>query len=442
MNYILIYSTRDSPRLQYTLDLLFRQILGLSKWKLTLDWEAFLGTSGVAKFNYSDQFMQGIPQLLPHGLLWEKTIHPLPLQPQTYQGQAAAFFVQPENFSREIAYPFDLLAWVFYLVSRYEEYLPFEADAWGRFPATSSLAYQQGFLEQPLVNEWAWNWAKHLQQFYPDLQFRPRPYQFSPSYDIDHAFAFAHKPWWRQTAAWARNVWQRDKESLQLRQATQKNVQADPYNVYAYIQQLANQYQHQALFFWLLGDYGPHDKNLPHHLPVMQELIRQQARQHLTGLHPSFAANQSLEQLRKEADRLRNILHHPVELSRQHYLKLHLPTTYQRLIKLGIYRDYSMGYAHALGFRASLATPFTWYDLQQEQATKLLIYPFAIMDVTLNTYLQLSPEEAIAACVPLVEKSKAVQGHFIPVWHNSSLCEAWQWKGWRRVYEALLEMGC
>ncbi|MGH1334598.1 MAG: polysaccharide deacetylase family protein [Aureispira sp.] len=439
MNQILIYSTQDNPRLRYTLDLLFCQILGLSNWQLTNNVETFLATTDMAQFNYSTLSFKHIPQLLPQGFLSQKGISSLTIRPQLYQGRMAAFFVPSKEPSQELNYPFDLLSWVFYLVSRYEEYLPFEADQWGRFPVTSSIAFQQGFLEQPLVNQWAWDWAKHLQHFYPSLDFQPRPYQFTPSYDIDHAYAFAFKPWWRQTAAWARNLWQRDKESLQLRYATRQDSKADPYAVYPYLQQLAEHYQQQPLFFWLLGDYGPHDKNLPPHLPVMQELIRTQTNYGTAGIHPSFGSNASFEQLEKETKRLQDILQQPIEQSRQHYLRLHLPSTYQNLIKLGIHKDYSMGYARALGFRASMATPFTWYDLEKEAATNLVIYPFAVMDVTLNSYLQLTPAQAIEALLPLIKQSKAVHGHFIPIWHNSSLCEAWQWKGWRKVYEALLE---
>ncbi len=441
MNRILIYSPHDTPRLRYVLDLFFQQILGNVTWKLTAQLDLFLAAADVAKFNYSATVLPDIPQLLPHGLLSEKGIHPLDVQPQNYQGRMAAFFVCPNDFCKEICYPFDLFSWCFYLVSRYEEYLAFEADAWGRFPATQSIAFQQDFLQRPIVNEWVWDWATQLQVFYPALTFKPRPYGFTPSYDIDHAFAFAYKPLWRQIGAWGRNRWQGDQESLQLRRATRRNPEADPYNVYAYLQQLAQHYQDEPLFFWLLGDYGPHDKNLPYDLPEMHELVRSQTRYGNAGLHPSFASNASLTQLRLEAKRLRKILHHPAERSRQHYLKLHWPTTYQRLLQIGIRHDYSMGYARALGFRASIATPFIWYDLTQETATPLLIHPFAVMDVTLNTYLQLSPAAAIEAVLPLIAHSKAVHGQFIPVWHNSSLCEAWQWKGWRAVYERVLEAG-
>lgn len=440
MNYILIYSTQDSSRFRYTLKLVFDQILGATNWRLTLNLDEFLAAKALAKINYSHQPLKQIPQLLPQGLLWQEGITPLAVQAQLYEGRMAAFFVQPKQYLEEQSYPFDLLSWIFYLVSRYEEYLPFEADDWGRFPASSSVAFQHHFLEQPIVNEWVWDWVVHLQRFYPALQFNPKPYTFRPSYDIDHAFAFAFKPWWRQVAAWARNIWQKDQESLQLRRFTHQNTTGDPYYVYPYIQQLAQQYQHQPLFFWLLGDYGPHDKNLPAHLPIMKKLIHAQHRYGLTGIHPSFASNTSIKQLTKEINRLEKLLQQPIRYSRQHYLRLHLPSTYQRLLQLDIEQDYSMGYARALGFRASIATPFAWYDLEQEQTTSLIIYPFAVMDVTLNTYLQLNEEQAMDAVLPLIYRSKAVHGHFIPVWHNSSLCEAWQWKGWRRVYEYLLEM--
>ncbi len=211
MNRVLIYSSQDSPRLRYVLDLFFRQTLGLYNWKLTQQRADFLAATATAKLNYSSEHLPNIPQLLPQGFLFETALTPVHPQPQNYRGRTAAFFVALEDFPKEILYPFDLLSWSFYLVSRYEEYLPFETDDWGRFRARQSLAFQQGFLQRPLVNEWILDFAEQLQQFYPSLQFNPRPYRFTPSYDIDHAYAFAHKPLWRQAAAWARNVWQNAK---------------------------------------------------------------------------------------------------------------------------------------------------------------------------------------------------------------------------------------
>ncbi len=128
----------------------------------------------------------------------------------------------------------------------------------------------------------------------------------------------------------------------------------------------------------------------------------------------------------------------PIKISRQHYLKLEFPTTYQRLLQIGIEADYTMGYAEQVGFRASIATPFFWFDLSKNEATRLRVFPFQVMDITLKNYLQLQPEEAIALTRELFEATKSVNGHFISLWHNNSLCEQEGWQGWRKV----MEMSC
>ncbi len=342
----------------------------------------------------------------------------------------------PQQHPEQI-YPFDWFSLLFYLASRYEEYLPYEADQWGRFPASSSAAHQAGFLQRPLLQEWALDFAQRLLTHYPHLVLQPPQYQFTPTYDIDHAFAFHAKPLWRQAGAFARHLLRRDATALKRHLQTLRQVQQDPYNVYEYLDDLAQTHQLKPLYFWL-WDYGPHDKILPHTSPALQVLIQRHAQHYAVGIHPSFGSNASLEQLRKEYQRLQGLLQQPVTRSRQHYLRLHLPTTYRRLLALGVTDDYTLGYAQALGFRASLALPYHWYDLERETPTRLRLHPFAIMDVTLNTYLGLSPEAAQDAARPVVAACRQVGGHLMTIWHNSSLCEAWQWVGWRGVYEGLL----
>ena len=47
--------------------------------------------------------------------------------------------------TNETEIPFDLFAAVFYLLSRYEEYLPYEPDMYFRFPHAQSIAFQNNF---------------------------------------------------------------------------------------------------------------------------------------------------------------------------------------------------------------------------------------------------------------------------------------------------------
>jgi hypothetical protein len=126
-------------------------------------------------------------------------------------------------------------------------------------------------------------------------------------------------------------------------------------------------------------------------------------------------------------------------ISRQHYLMLSFPHTYQQLQKLGIREDYSMGYAANSGFRAGTFTPFRFYDLTTECETTLVIHPFAVMDVTLRHYLKLTPDDALERIKQLIDKVRKVDGTFTSLWHNESLSEHGVWKGWRGIFEGMVE---
>lgn len=444
MDKLILYIPRQTARSSYIFELIFNQILGIKQLILTSDLHHFVQKNEAAKINYSTNYIDNIPFIYPYGLLEQVGILEFKPSFQNYQELAAAFFYSELELSpsqtKELILPFDPFSLAFYLVSRYEEYLEFVPDKFGRFPATESAAYQQGFLQQPLVNLWALELKKILEKNYPQLQFKLPFYQYTPTYDIDHAYAFLQKGAFRQTAAFGRNVLNADKETLLLQLKTWLRLQKDPYDVFAYLQSLDKTYNLKPIYFWLLGDYGTYDKNISPENKHFQNLISKNAAQFLTGIHPSFASQKHQNLVEKEIHRLDNISQQQTIRSRQHFLILTFPESYQRLVNLNIQEDYSMGYAAHLGFRASLATPFYWYNLKEEKATKLVVYPFQLMDVTFNTYLKLSPNQVLEQALPIIKNSQEVGGHLISIWHNSSLCEAWQWKGWRKVYEDLIAL--
>jgi hypothetical protein len=98
-----------------------------------------------------------------------------------------------------------------------------------------------------------------------------------------------------------------------------------------------------------------------------------------------------------------------------------------------------MGYPDQPGFRASICSPYFFYDLDLEIETALRLHPFAIMDGTLRDYMNIKPEDAASIINPLIEEIKKVKGEFISVWHNESFAENERWKGWRKVYEDMIE---
>jgi hypothetical protein len=116
-----------------------------------------------------------------------------------------------------------------------------------------------------------------------------------------------------------------------------------------------------------------------------------------------------------------------------------MPNTYHTLIANGITEDHTMGYSSHLGFRAGIAAPFYWFDLSANKETELKLFPFCAMDITPLHYRNESPKQATESLQSLMKKVQHVGGLFISLWHNESLSETERWKGWRKVYQSILE---
>ena len=136
---------------------------------------------------------------------------------------------------------------------------------------------------------------------------------------------------------------------------------------------------------------------------------------------------------------MEDIVNFPVTKTRQHYLRIELPETYQYLVDLEFKEDYTMGYAQHYGFRAGTCTPFYFYDLDFEIQTPLKIMPFAVMDGTLKDYLNLSTKRSFDVIYKLADEVKKVNGTFITVFHNESVSGYGRWKGWSEKFEEMIK---
>ena len=397
----------------------------------------FLAVDG-AKIFYGQQDVDGIHFWIPaHGLLFEKGIKKQDIEIIHSDGLPCFF----KSLEGQGDLEFDLLGMCFYLVSRYEEYLDFEADGHGRFPARASLAYRAGFLDQALVNLWAIRLGELLQQKFPTLTIQLQTYRFQPTLDIDMAWAYRNKGVFRNTGAFAKSLFTgRFREMIQRLDVLSQRKE-DPFFTFDYLTKVHKKNNVELIYFFLLGNRSAYDKNIDPSNSSFQQLIQNISQAYETGIHPSYLSNGDPKLLFAERQILQRIIGKVVSKSRQHFLKVHLPRTYRRLIEIGIKEEYSMGYASELGFRASIASPFYWYDLKREEVTDLIIHPFQIMDVTLKDYLNADIPSTKTAIKKIINATKAAHGQFISIWHNSSFHELEGWGGWKEVYEFLLEKG-
>lgn len=430
---ILIYAPQPSTRLIFVLDWVFKEFYSLS-YKVTSNLENFKN-SPLPKIAYTKVALDDSPFVLATDLLAEVYIHNQTID-VSHHHQLPALFTKPHT--RAIL-PFDYFSMVFYLLSRYEEYTTTSFDEHFRYKPQSSIAYTHNFLHLPLLDIWATYLAEKLKAIYPNLHIQLPNYQFLPTYDIDIAWSYRYKGLWRTMGGIAKEVLHSNTKDLKNRLAVLSGKKNDPYFTFDWLNNVHSIYQINPIFFFLVGAYGQYDKNISLSRKALQELILDLAEQYTIGLHPSYASNNDIAILKKEKKALEKVLKTQVIKSRQHYLKLHLPATYQSLLKAGITEDYTLGYTEKLGFRASTAQPFYWFDLQKNEATPLRLQPFQVMDVTLKQFMKCPPHEAMNYIKPIIDSCKKVGGTFTSLWHNNSFAEIEGWQGWRKVYENMIK---
>lgn len=324
-------------------------------------------------------------------------------------------------------------------MSRYEEYFPHIPDRHARYHHSNSLAFKNHFLDEPLVNIWAEELKKIILAAYPAVLFSENRYSFIPTMDIDVAYAYIGRSLLVTIGSYFKTL-----SKLHFKTAVEKklvllHLKKDPYDTFDYQESIFAKYKLRPIYFLLAGKRGQYDKNIAPENQKFKNLLKKLASFAEIGIHPSYQSKSDYKIIAGEIKKVEQSSLKKIICSRQHFLKLDLPQTYRCLADLGITDDYSMIYAGATGFRASICTPFFFYDLHAEKVLPVKIHSGAIMDGTLNEYLKLAPPDAISLIHELVKKVRCLKGEFIPIWHNHSISEYGHWKGWRTVFEDMIE---
>jgi hypothetical protein len=430
---MLLLSAHITSRLSYIVDFIGTELFDdHTPITITTDVPAFAAATG-PRINYSHHDISGCFTLRPVPLLFESGIRPIPVECFPFNDQKA-FFPTAGDF------PFDLFAAAFYLLSRYEEYLPHDKDEYGRYAHTASLAWREGFLDQPLINTWLKEFKAGLSQHYPGLVFRYPVFKFIPTYDIDSAYSYLHKGWWRNTGgalkALATGRWAQIKERVSVLQGRT----GDPFDIYEWLDSLHLYCRMRPYYFFLAAArYKGVDRNTPRSGSGLQDLVRYHSIGSRLGIHPSWQSGDRDSLLKDEIEWMEEVSGKKIIRSRQHYIRFTLPITYCRLLQCGIQQDFSMGYGAVNGFRASVASSFYWYDLEKEEKTTLRLFPFCFMDANAFYEQRLTPAQAMLELLDYYHRIKKVSGLMITIWHNSTLGSDAEFAGWKDVYETFLK---
>lgn len=425
---LLIYSPITNPRLTYICTTLFRYEVRITQDKL------FYQSTSTAKINYSNERISDNEiQIIPHGLIFQNSIEAQTIQ--CFNWKAVPAFFQTSNS----VIPFDIFSAAFYLITRYEEWLPNEPDHYGRYAHTSSVAFKNNFLHLPLVQIWLRELELILQVNYPSYRLYKKGFSFVPTYDVDIAFSYLHQPLIKNVFGFFRDLLNGKLEMFLERGNVYAGKQKDPFDQFDFLEELNKKYHLPTIYFFLLAQKRKGvDKNIHPSKKALIDLIKKTAKDFEVGIHPSWQSGEERSLLEKEIKTLSKLIDKSVTISRQHYLKMTIPETYSRLIEAGIKKDYTLGYGTSNGFRASYADAFLWYDLKNEVVTDLEIHPFCYMDANNIFELRSPVYDAKQELQELFDQVKMVNGEMITIFHNHFLTDQPEWVEWKKMYVEFL----
>ncbi len=426
---LLIYTPEITIRLRYVAQQFFSRILGL-KFTLTTDRSAFLTYSG-PKLAYAKQSLGVGLWMKSHDLLFDGGIEDYPIGVVEWSG-IPCFFQTAEH--EPIAC--DLLAASFYLLTRYEEYLPHVSDEHGRFPAAQSLGARHGFLMLPVVDLWAQRLLGLLTEQFGDLKAQKNVYHYCSMLNVSASHEFLYRGFLRQISGVLMDILGFKLRRLGYRALVGMGMKRDPYDLYEEVLKAHKKLGQVPKVFFQLAQYGPFDKNVSPYNRHFQHLIKSVGDYAQIALAASYASFDDPELLLEEKKVLSDIVHRPIDSCKTRYNRLNIPLTYRDMVDAGFTQDYSMGYTHDLGFRAGTCTPFYFYDLYLEMQQPIMVYPFAVQDYALLK--EKSVADALRKMQAMYDQVHQLGG-WMGVIFSMELLGSPQKYDWKKLYVAQLK---
>ncbi|WP_019558160.1 polysaccharide deacetylase family protein [Thioalkalivibrio sp. ALE12] len=336
-----------------------------------------------------------------------------------------------------VALPIDIFGSAFFMLTRYEELVVTDRDEHDRFPAWASLAYQEGFLERPIVDEYVEILWTAMQRLWPQLERRSREARVRVSHDVDRPSRYSFGPFRRFVRSVAGDIAKRGDLASVVRGPAARYGRrqalhpADPFNTFDWLMDISEANGLQSAFYFIPGKtYAPHDPLYDLDDPKIRDLIARIAeRGHEVGLHPGYHTYRDPQTLTTQADRLRQVSHsagvNQQEWGgRMHYLQWDSQVTPQAWEQAGMTYDSTLGYADHAGFRCGTSHDFPLFSWAERRALGVMERPLIAMEGTILSakYMGFSEADDVRGYLStLRSRCHQFDGAFNLLWHNSEL---------------------
>tara|TARA_R110002072_G_scaffold163357_2_gene315944 strand:- start:28061 stop:29275 length:1215 start_codon:yes stop_codon:yes gene_type:complete len=383
------------------------------------------------KLSYGKQPMGNELFIQSHGLLTQQGFESVDIIVKDWETTKCFFSVSDKS-----ALPFDIFSASFYLLTRYEEYLPHVKDEMGRFTATESLAFNEGFLQQPVVDIWAYKFKTLLQGYFPDQLFPKKELTIHNIVEAKKPFAYIQRGFFRSLISYSKDILKLRLRNVMNRTQAMLGVRRDPFDTFKWIMNVSKKSKAQLTMFFMLGEALLFEESLNTKRLRFRMLVKFIADYKEVGLIFSYKALQDYEILKNEKLRMEDITNRTLRSSINAQYLVNLPEIYRNLVELEVEKDFTMMYENEVGFRASTCTPYLFYDLDYEIKTPLIIHPIAINTTAFFKKYPSEINKTVNAIFTSVEK---VNGTFSMLFSNRDFSSSERNKIWRTIFSEKLQ---
>lgn len=424
---LLIYTQKLTPRISYIFKHICLRILEIDI-SFTSGIEEFIAHGG-PKISYGKKPLGNELFFQSFGLLEQQGIEVVDFTVRKW-GDTYGFF----SVSSSSGLPFDIFAASFYIITRYEEYLPHVKDEKGRFMASESLAFKEGFLQQPIVDIWVYLFKDRLLEAFPEMVFPKKKMTVHPIVEAAQTYAYKQKGFFRSVVGYVNSLFHGEFRNIIARTKAILGLERDPLDTFKWMVNIANKSKFDLTVFFLLGNSTSFNESMNTHRQKFKLLIKYVADYQEVGLIFSYNSLSNYETLKVEKRWMQEITNRSLVSSINAEYLVNLPDIYRHLVELQVKRDFTMVFRNTIGFRAGTCTPFLFYDLDYEVKTPLVIHPSAMTTTAFHQKYASDIEKTVTSIIASVEQ---VNGTFTMIFSNKDFAESN--KVWRKIFSEKLE---
>lgn len=416
---VLIFLHKITARKEYIFRHIFKRLLEFP-FQFTSDLSEFIAHEG-PKFSYGNKPLGDELFIWSQGLLDEVGIDDHEIEIHKWD-DLPVFFSAPDRSD----VPFDLFTASFYLITRYEEYLPQVKDSLGRFSASSSIAAQHHFLEIPVIDLWVERFREELESRFEITLSRKRETQILTTIETASVYKYRNRALIPVLKAFYQSLKGFKLRKLFTQIGVHLRLTKDPYDVYDIMLRVYKDAMDQlpkklkrsrrVLYLFHLGDYSTVNNGVSYRTRSYRELIKHIADYLEIGLRFSYGIEE--DKIIKESERFQSITNRPLHKTMTAFSKISMPGHYKKLVDMDTIEDYSMGYTNVPGYRAGTSHSFFFYDLDYEVQTPLRVFPYALHYRSIEHFM-LNGQQSIID--KLLQHADRTSGCFIVVFDNAQL---------------------